>query len=126
MAAQDHTPEQIASAWATLDLALAHKRAFDMDMWVYMPARRANRRVDLNDLTSECGTTACFAGWHAARHGYKVWQGGLAIKDGVGDIYCDTFTRKDLGLNFLDGDKIFSCENDDIEQRIEDEFGPRP
>ncbi len=124
-----HTPEQIASAYATLDLALAHPHAFDMRWWA-VPAADEAFEITLEDLTDRCGTTACFAGWHAARLGKAVdIRGDIRgdLRDRGGWIPLADFVRIDLGLTERAADRIFlETPTFELPAAIEAEFGSRP
>ncbi len=123
----NHTPEQIASAYATLDLALAHPHALDMSTWVTVPGW-AEREIKLEDLTEPdgCGTTACYAGWHAARLGKAVDTDG-DIRDRDGWTSVADFVRIDLGLTEQAANEIFQhTGTSELPAAIEAEFGPRP
>lgn len=121
----DHTPEQIASAYATLDLALAHRQALDMSIWV-RPGFYDGEPVTLDDLVSECGTTACYAGWHVARLGHKIDADGDVLAGGVYRSVARV-AREDLGLTEFAADHLFlATYASDLACAIAEEFGPRP
>lgn len=121
-----HTPEQIASAYATLDLAMAHPLSLNMSEWARVP-EDFPATVGINDLTrEECGTAACFAGWHAARLGYRVDCDGDAV---VGEEHAHVadLTRRDLGLTDEASDVLFlKTAEEELPWAIECEFGRRP
>lgn len=122
----DHTPEQIASAYATLDLALAHREALNMSVWV-RPGFHDDEPVTLDDLVSECGTTACYAGWHVARMGYKIEADGDVLL--IDHMYRSVaqVAREDLGLTESAADDLFLATfASDLAYAIAEEFGPRP
>ncbi len=122
----EHTPEQIASAYATLDLALKHSNALNMGTWVSIPDGDGIT-VNLAKLTAECGTTACYAGWHVARLGYEIDQDGDVETPGGFYQGADYITRQDLGLSEDSANRLFlKTSADDLEEAIRDEFGPRP
>jgi hypothetical protein len=130
MSADDHTPEQIASAYATLDLALAHPDHLDMRMWV-SASDEWDLAIDLDDLIREadsCGTTACFAGWHVARMGYRVDSNASVYdQDGYRIGSADGITSNDLGITGEVRDDLFlRTSTEGLPYAIAIEFGPRP
>lgn len=126
MTAADHTPEQIASAYVTLDLALAHREALDMGTWV-SPTPDGLGLTSLEDLEEECGTTACYAGWHAARLGHTFDEDGEVWMPDGGYVHVAELARKDLGLTDSAAYSLFEhTDGDFLAEEIAYEFGPRP
>lgn len=121
-----HTREEIASAYATLDLAQKHHGSLNMGVWA-LSVLSDGDPVELAELESECGTTACYAGWHAARLGYKVDSDGYASLADGGFRHVADITRADLGMASDAADGIFvHTSSRELPAAIEAEFGPRP
>lgn len=114
-------------AYKVLDAINAHPANFDMDTWVRAPYDRPT--VDLQQLTSsECGTTACFAGWAVALSGYQLTRDREIVKaNRMIPTSLPVFAAELLGLNDEQANDLFYVDNEDFSPELVAEiFGPRP
>lgn len=118
-------------AWKVFDTAMAHRAAFNMDRWVEFRERRwKDGGATLEELESECGTTACLASWAVAMDGYELDE-GCCRKIGDTDRYAWTdiqaTARGLFGITYSQSHRLFlEVGNEDVEQEMISIFGPRP
>ncbi len=109
-------------AYRVLDLAMAHPAHLNMRGW-------ASGLVGLPELTSEseCGTTACYAGWIVAVAGYKVDRDGCVVDTDGYYINPVGFLAMDLlGIDAFTAEDLFFVDEVDLPRVVERIFGPRP
>lgn len=112
-------------AYRALDAATAYPDHFKMDMWVRHPK---DAPVGLDELTgTDCGTTACLAGWAAALNGYQIDYRGHVYRNGQ-PIYRDieTLAEELLGISEDTSAWLFYVGDDEIADAVAKVFGPRP
>lgn len=117
-----------ALAYEILDLIKANPEHLNMSNW----AISSRRGVITLATVTECGTTACFAGWTVLVAGEAIdmdwlrlvdWSGALSQRGGsISDRARDL-----LGLSDEDAHDLFLGTDDaDLEPRIREIFGPDP
>jgi len=122
-----------ARAWEVYDLAMRHRAALNMKTYVRVSNELLSADVDnalrvtLNTLTSECGTTACLAGWTVTHEGYRMDRYGAVY--GPDGAYLGVVFRVAtnlLGLTDETAIGLFNVADEYLEQQMFDTFGPRP
>lgn len=133
-----------ALAQEILTLIEANREAFNMDSWFDAPRSWQDEVtinpliIELENITPDCGTTMCLAGWAAVASGYvlksvvlpdKTLHGAFANKDSL-DVLCPepifggtTSSYTDfvkLGAELLDiplneADTLFSSDKEEAE-----------
>lgn len=114
-------------AWRALDAAKANPDHFDMNLWAATPDQSGS--VGLDDLQgSQCGTTACLAGWVVAVSGYRATRGGVVLNGDGTEWHYDlqSFAATLLGITFSESEELFFAENETVEHVTARIFGPRP
>jgi hypothetical protein len=113
-----------ARAYRVLDRARA-AGTLNMGGWAQRNGFRAT--VDLDELTSECGSTACLAGWTVADAGYAVdSEGGVFSADGarVGEVWA--MAAQLLAISDEDAARLFYSTSAGVDRAVAEIFGPRP
>ncbi len=113
-------------AYEALDLAMRHDAAFDMNAWA---DSLDGKPVAIGDLTAQCGTTACLAGWVVAITGYAL--------DGAANLFTADGNKVDgkrayqlaaelLNIDSDTADDLFTTGNLRVAGKVAEIFGPRP
>lgn len=113
-----------ARVYDVLDMIKKHRANLAMSSWT-----SNGNQVTLADLTNDsCGTTACVAGWTALAAGYRIVRGVNVM--GARGEYLGTVGEVAQELLGLDQDQAFDLfhdtGNDQLDERIEELFGPDP
>jgi hypothetical protein len=112
-----------ALAYKVLDAARAVDR-LEMADWT----NSGIRAIGIEDLTGEvCGTTACLAGWTVALAGLKVnSEGHVFDGSGIAIGEVEYIAAGMLGITYLTAEDLFYCDNEGLDERLAEIFGPRP
>ncbi len=113
-------------AYEALDLAMRHGAAFEMNAWA---ESLDGGIVALGDLTAQCGTTACLAGWVVAIKGYALdGAANLFTADGnkVEGKRADQLAAELLNIDSDTADDLFNSGNRSVAGKVAEIFGPRP
>ena len=95
-------------AWRVMDAINEHRASFNMATWVdrgimiSLPHKEWVDPITLDELTNECGTTACFAGWTVLLTGHKIDRDSGNVLDENGHLTIKEVT--DLAYELLDLD----------------------
>ncbi len=151
----DNPAPDAARAWRVFSLIEQHRDSLDMGSWIDRRSRLSGENVfpvgivGLDDLTTDCGTTACQAGWAVAEAGYTMLNvfgftivrevaeaqpggiDGLTFSDVADPDGCRSsvlrVARRLLGLDDEETDRLFmETSADDLEDALTAIFGPRP
>jgi hypothetical protein len=122
-----------------------HTRRFpevlDMADWLQIGSNDYND-ADIRaagDITTTCGTTACFAGWTVLLGGYELDEDGYVYRGGNPVIrmqafefkpgsfpvkmHSDQLARELLGIEQTDASKLFYCAAEDLDGKLFEIFG---
>lgn len=126
-------------AYAALDAARANPKSFNMGAWIADRDYEKHGGADLWDsdelVTVDtlqqpgCGTTVCFAGWACAVNGDVLQvRNILAIptRDGAPSADIERRATALLDLDLDQAENLFYCNEDEIEGKVAEIFGPRP
>lgn len=151
----DNPTPDAARAWRVFSLIEQHRDSLDMGSWIDRRSRLSGENVfpvgivGLDDLTTDCSTTACQAGWTVAEAGYTMLNvfgftivrevaeaqpggiEGLTHSDVAALDRCSfsvmRVAQRLLGLGDIDADRLFTQTSDDeLEDALTAIFGPRP
>jgi len=119
------TPEQIERAYAVLDHIEKHPDLHNQGAWTTGALTWKIEGFAAEDMTPECGTTACFAGWTVLLNG-DTMVGSLVPAINYQHV-------ADHAANLLDLDgseqtKLFYIADslDAVRSAVTEIFGPRP
>lgn len=113
----------------------AHPDLLDMDTWIDTSGTFDELLITTVENAETCGTTACFAGWTAILSGDRVGAGGM-IFDAEGNPVMfemhDGYTyplgveqraMDLLGLEKWEANRLFMCDEDDLDDVLFEIFG---
>ncbi len=123
------TRPNAALVYEVLDLALQHR--LDMVTWAGRVDGDAvdyvAEPVGLADLTADCGTTACLAGWTDAYAGYQVDSAGLVYRRGKRlEVKAEELAADLLGIDATVAARLFFTTDNRLGGVVAEIFGPRP
>jgi hypothetical protein len=120
----EKTIEQRTRAYRTLDFIEAHPDKHDQAFWIYREAISQPITLDLDLAVTECGTTACFAGWTVLLAGQQI----SARRTAMDRFGIPERAEGLLGLTIEEADELFWQADDlaDVRKAVFEIFGPRP
>lgn len=118
----DRRPNAVL-AYEVLDLIKANPEHLDMNDW----AKSSHRTVITLATVTECGTTACFAGWTVLAAGDTIdaCRSWVVSPEGHWSVISDR-ARDLLGLDDETACDLFMETNVDLVPRVREIFGPDP
>jgi hypothetical protein len=103
---------------AVADVIEYNEDRFTLGLWA---ARRAStldgRDVQVGAIWTDCGTTACVAGWTCA------WADVAKRATGWDDYRIHNAARRELGLDWEASERLFYYDSKSIWAEVADEYG---